>query len=68
MIPFITLSSEHSERGTPSIRIEPLSTVLRPVRSDAIVDLPLPLSPTIPIKLFLGICMLTLRRTSRSPS
>ena len=68
MIPFIRLSPEHSERGVPSTMIDPLCNEARPVRSAAIVDLPLPLSPTIPTKLFLGICILILCRTSRSPS
>ena len=67
-MPLMMLSSEQSSRWSGPIMIVPLSTVLRPVRREAMVDLPLPLSPTIPVKLFCGICMVTLRSTSRSPS
>ena len=38
-------------RFIPPIVTVPAETVFLPIRIDAIVDFPLPLSPTIPVKL-----------------
>ena len=56
------------ERGTPPIETLPVYPLFLPIRIEASVDLPQPLSPTSAVKLPCGKVRSTLWRISRSGS